>query len=267
MMLTVLTSSKAFASAVSSGRPLYPSVELLLHTHNISASDIKATGPGGRLLKGDVLAHIGQIPASAPEAISKRFEKLSHLDLSNITPAAPKQVKAPETPAAAEPVEIEEEFELALPIDLKPVLKLQHRLQDSIGHAPPLTELLARAIGLANVNLPARPRPLSANELFDEIVGSNSQRSLRMTDGSFMPLINNIPSSIPTITEPVDVLDELIGAAPRTKALVPPTPRGPQAGAVNDFSVTVPAVDRRRAMVFLQRMKSVLEVEPGRLVL
>jgi e3 binding domain len=260
----VLTILIAFASPATSERPLYPSVEFLLHTHNLSASDIKATGPGGRLLKGDVLAHLGQIPASAPEAISKRFSKLSHLDLSNITPAAPKPAKAP---AVAEPAEVEAEYELALPIDLKPVLQLQQRLQDTIGHAPPLSELLARAIGLANTNLPASPRPLSADELFDEIVGSSTHRALHTTHGNFLPLINNIPSALPFITEPVDVLDELIGASPRTKALVPPSARGAQAGAVNDFSVTVPAEDRKRAMVFLQRVKSVLEVEPGRLVL
>ena len=66
---TLLTNAEAFASATASERPLYPSVEFLLHTHNLKASDIKATGPGGRLLKGDVLAHIGEIHASAPEAL------------------------------------------------------------------------------------------------------------------------------------------------------------------------------------------------------
>jgi hypothetical protein len=38
-------------------------------------------------------------------------------------------------------------------------------------------------------------------------------------------------------------------------------------GEVNVFSVTVPKGDEKRAEVFLERVKSVLESEPGRLVL
>jgi len=239
---------------------------MLLHINNLQASDIKATGPGGRLTKGDVLAHLGQIPKSAPEEFSKHFNKLSHLDLSNIKPAPPKEPKKEEAASIAEAVETAEEYELALPIDLQPVLKLQQRLQQTLGHAPPLSELLVRAIGLANTDLPARAGPKSANELFDEIVGS-LQTAQKVTTGDFVPFINNTPATIPIITQPVDLFDELIGAAPKARAIIPQPVSTAQAGALNEFSVTVSAEDRKRATVFLQRMKSVLEVEPGRLVL
>ncbi len=38
-------------------------------------------------------------------------------------------------------------------------------------------------------------------------------------------------------------------------------------GALNVISVTVPMGEERRARTFLERMKTVLQVEPGRLVL
>lgn len=38
-------------------------------------------------------------------------------------------------------------------------------------------------------------------------------------------------------------------------------------GAMNVFSVTVPMGEERRARTFLERVKTVLQVEPGRLVL
>ena len=44
---------------------LSPAVELLLHENNISNEDafakIQASGPKGRILKGDVLAYLGKI--------------------------------------------------------------------------------------------------------------------------------------------------------------------------------------------------------------
>ena len=44
---------------------LSPAVELLLHENNISNEDafakIRASGPKGRILKGDVLAYLGKI--------------------------------------------------------------------------------------------------------------------------------------------------------------------------------------------------------------
>jgi hypothetical protein len=153
---------------------------------------------------------------------------------------------------------------------LTPVLKLQHRLEKTLGHSPPLSELITRAIGLANVNLPAPSRPLSADELFDEIIGASANQGLRLADGNFIPAINSAASAEPILAEPVDIFDELIapaGQPPKSRAIVPTAVSEPRPGAVNDFSLTVSAEERQRATVFLQRMKSVLEIEPGRLVL
>jgi len=46
---------------------IMPAAQRLLEEHGLSASDVKATGPGGRLLKEDVLAHL-EAKKSAPPA-------------------------------------------------------------------------------------------------------------------------------------------------------------------------------------------------------
>ncbi|KAF2669515.1 hypothetical protein BT63DRAFT_425222 [Microthyrium microscopicum] len=261
---TTTLQSRTYSSSSSTERPLYPSVQVLLHTHNLSASDIKATGPQGRLLKGDVLAHLGEVKEDYPKESASRISSLSHLDLSNITPAAPKAAEALKKEAAPEPVE--EIYEVSLPIDLKPVLKFQQRMQDSLGQAPALSELITRAINLANLDLPAPARAPTADELFDELVGQSSHGAV-LADGRFIPIINNTGPA-PSTAQPVDIFDELLSTAPSKKrAIVPRSLPSANEGAVNDFSIAASVEDRKRASVFLQRMKSVLEVEPGRLVL
>jgi len=236
---------------------------VLLHTHNLSAADITPTGPDNRLLKGDVLAHLGSIPKTYPKEASERFEKASHLDLSNVTPAAPKQDKKVE-PVAVEEPPMEQFLNVSLPIDLKPLLKLQHKLQETLGHAPDLSELISRAVDLSNTGLPSSSRPPSTDQLFDELVGIPSFSSA-MSNGTFAPLINAAEPE-PVKVPQIDLFDQLVGSVTsKPKALSNTT--SVLSGAVNDFSLAVAEVDKKRATVFLQRMKSVLEVEPGKLVL
>jgi hypothetical protein len=270
------TSSSNHATSLSD-RPLYPSVQVLLHTHNISASDIKPSGPGGRILKGDVLAALGEIPASYPSEVSQRVDKLSHLDLSNIKPADSSQDKSIKAIDKSQPPEREEVplSEISLPVSLAAVLKLKQRLHDSLGASPPLSELVARAITLANENLPARKGPVSENELFNDILGISQRHGhLRLSTGTFTPIIgSNVPAagrSIPSSGKR-DVLDEIIngraGTRRPTSAVTSASAAVEFGGAENVFSLIVDKMDEKRAAVFLSRMKSVLEVEPARLVL
>jgi hypothetical protein len=248
-----------------------------LHTHNISISDIKPSGPGGRILKGDVLAALGEIPASYPSEVSKRVEKLSHLDLSNIKRAEPGQSKSSKAAEETQPSEKEEIplSEISLPVSLAPVLKLQQRLHNTLGASPPLSELVARAVTLANENLPARKGPLSASELFDDILGAPRPHGRsRLTTGAFTPIIG---SDLPATgrsgrsSRKRDVFDEIIGGSAAARQAASSVTAGPTAsqlgGADNVFSLVVDKGDEKRAAVFLSRMKSVLEVEPARLVL
>lgn len=81
--------SKSFAStSANTSQHFLPSVELLLEQNHISREDalskITATGPSGRILKGDVLAYLGSIKPESNTTLAEYLEKTSHLDLSNI---------------------------------------------------------------------------------------------------------------------------------------------------------------------------------------
>jgi hypothetical protein len=255
-------------------RPLYPSVEILLHTHNLNAKDIPPTGPNNRLLKGDVLAYLDKIPQSAPAKESSRITKLAHLDLSNIKPAAPKTppkaaVEAPKEAVAEAPVSI------TVPVSLSAVLEVQKRMQNSMGITLPLSTFIARAIALANEDLPVTGKRIpTADELFHSIIGMDKISTKRTSDGKFAPRIMAIPDRSglafapkKAVMKKADPFDDLIGGKKHTVGGV--TKRGAlgAVGESNVFSLSVKKEEERRAKVFLERVKSVLEVEPGRLVL
>lgn len=258
--------------------PLFPAVQQLLHQNgyqNEEADKISATGPNGRILKGDVLAYLGRISKDYPAKESERLEKQAHLDLSNITPAKPKpeEAKQEQKPAAAEP-EAPTETEIAVPISLSAVIATQKRVQDSLGIFLPLSTFIARASELANEDLPAgKGRKPSADDLFNSVLGLDrvSQKSLR---GHFIPQIIGIsppPLAAPgVVVKKPDIIDILAQKPAKVKVpkipAVPPAAVGVSAHG-NIFSVTAQSGDEARATEYLERMKLALEKEPGRLVL
>ncbi|KFY06825.1 hypothetical protein V492_07716 [Pseudogymnoascus sp. VKM F-4246] len=258
--------------------PLLPSVAHLIHEKGIAASDvdkIKRTGPKGQLLKGDILAHLGQIAKAYPKELAGRVEKLSHLDLSNIKIAPPKEAPKKEAAApAAEPVE--QDIQVALPISMAAALEVQARIERELGTHLPLSTFIARAADFANDDLPrsknAKP---TQDELFDDILGFNNVRSAYGVRGNFLPQITALPhtamATVPrvrTVKQNVDVLDFLTGKVRSTAPKrIPATPLPGPAATTNIFSVSVPEGDERQGMVFLERVKEILEDEPGSLVL
>jgi hypothetical protein len=269
-------SGSSAASKGSAGKaqkqtyPLYPSVQHLLKQNGLSkeeADKIPATGPSGRLLKGDVLAYLGKVSESAGSEVAARLKTLSHLDLSNIKPMAqsPKQEKAAAAPA---PEAVEDlDVEIALPISLQAVTEVQQRVQKSIGVFLPLSTFIARAAELANEDLPrsqvAKP---SADELFNAVLGLDKVAG-KFSRGNLVPAVTALPPTTLRSRAPAkkpDVLDFLAGK----KAAAPKASAGAAqvVGPLNVFSVSVPKGDERRGRVFLERVKSVLEAEPGRLV-
>lgn len=100
------TDSNGVFGGANPAQKLFPSVELLLHQNSISFDDaiskIPASGPKGRLLKGDVLAYLGDIKKDSVANIAKFIKSREHLDLSNIQLAEPKPKDA-EKPKSAEP--------------------------------------------------------------------------------------------------------------------------------------------------------------------
>ncbi|OHW90002.1 pyruvate dehydrogenase e2 component (dihydrolipoamide acetyltransferase) [Colletotrichum incanum] len=261
--------------------PLLPSVQSLVNEHGLdkdAVSQIEPTGPNGRLLKGDVLAYLGSINAETPSKIMDRAVKMSKLDLSNIK-VAPKKEAAPQKADQKKPVEAPADpvdSEVALPVSLSKVLEAQKRIQSTLGVFMPVSTFVARAAEVANDDLPPSTRKPTADELFNQVLGLD-KLSPRGSRGYYLPQISALPESSLLAPRPAarrsssDIIDLL--AAPSKKAAAPKpaaaaarhTP-GMSSGS-NLFTVTVPKGDEKRAKVFLERVKLILEEEPGRLVL
>lgn len=254
--------------------PLLPSVEHLLHEHGLDSSAIEnmtPSGPNNRLLKGDVLAYLGSISSSYPAELSGRIQKLSHLDLSNIKLASPPPAPKSTAPAKAAAAEPAPETQVALPISMAAVLEVQKRIQGTLGITMPLATFIARATDVANDDLPkSKTAKPTADELFNQVLGLD--KVPKTARGVFMPQITALsPKPITHAPAPkkLDVLDFLAGKStvrkskPVSEISTIPSTSTP----TNVFSVSVPRGDEKRAKVFLERVKLVLEKEPGRLVL
>lgn len=265
--------------------PLYPSIAQLLCEKGVPPSEvdqIPASGPKGRLLKGDVLAYLGTISKSYSSDQSSRITKLGHLDLSNVN-AAPKAEAAPppvESPPKSPVPEVEPDTEIAVTISLASVLEVQRRMQRTLRITLPLSTFIERAIEVANDDLP-RSKSLkpSTDELFNQVLGFDKV-SRKTSRGSFTPQITALPpmpmSAMTGVLKPAkapDIIDLLTSKplAVATKSLSNPPP-GMMAGSApgastNVFSVSAPNGDEKRAKAFLERVKTMLQVEPGRLIL
>ena len=256
--------------------PLYPSVSQLLHEKGLDKSEvdkIPASGPKGRLLKGDVLAHVGAIDAGYPGKQAERISTLEHLDLSNIKVAPPPEPTSPTKPdTAAElpPTEEPTDVEVAMPISFETVVAVQRRIQKTLGVEIPVETFVARAVRLSNSDLPPSKLPPTTDELFDDILGIDGAHS-KASQGSFLPDITStspVPAPMPLLAPKPDVYDILAGTMPRRKVRLSaaPAPVAVDEG-MNVFSVRAPKGDEKRARIFLERMKTTLQVEPGSLIM
>lgn len=262
----------------------------LLHEKGIPSSEVEkipASGPKGRLLKGDVLAYLGAINASYPSEQSARLSKLSHLDLSNIKIAPPKQMPPPSAPSTPEKASTVSEpipsTDLAIQISLNAVLDVQRRIQTTLGVTLPISTFFARAAELANDDLPrsmaAKP---SADELFNQVLGLDKVVS-KTSRGNYMPQIIALPPQSPSAPVPkskgvaketdiIDILSGNVRSSSSSASRKGVKGQEPGMAAVTEpttkfLSMTVPKGEEKRAKVFLERMKSILQVEPGRLIL
>lgn len=264
--------------------PLYPSIVQLLHENGLNSSEaekIPASGPKGRLLKGDVLAYMGKISSSYSAEQSARITELGHLDLTNVKPAPPKKLalSQPSKPQAQKASELEStDTEIAIPISLSSVISVQKRIQATLGVTLPLSTFIARATESANVDLPrSAATKQTVDELFNDVLGLNNV-STKTSRGRYMPQITALPTK--PFTERArprrqpDVYDILTGRSSTTASTkdpgVPPPGNmaGPKTGeSTNVFAVSASKGEEQRARVFLERVKTMLQVEPGRLIL
>lgn len=178
--------------AADAKQTLLPSVSGLLSANGISKEDafknIKATGPSGRLLKGDVLVYLGKASGESLEKLDKEISKNSKLDLSNIeiksskeqksTAAAPsesaKDAKSDTAPVAAakpEPVILKQVFSLG---DLE---LLQSTVAGTLGSSIELTKLVEKASKAAYRDIKEFTKPKRSSlydPLFESIVAPRS---------------------------------------------------------------------------------------------
>ncbi|EDN07784.1 pyruvate dehydrogenase complex component Pdx1 [Histoplasma capsulatum] len=285
--------------------PLFPSVSQLLHEKGISGADlskIPASGPKGRLLKGDVLAFTGAIPRDYSSNLSAQISQLAHLDLSNIkvkqTPTE-SQAKSAATAAPALPPASTsarptppKETQVSLPISLSSVLSIQERLQKTLGITIPLATFLSRATDIANEALPASKstsHTQSSDSLFDEILGVSPPKTTAMNPctsrGNYVPEIiapeeymdPTLSASPREVHQEPDIIDILSGKSPPSTSTSTSSMRSGESEptsfdstdldlATNIFSIQVPPADRLRGETFLERLRDVLEDEPESLV-
>lgn len=269
--------SKPSGKALKQTYPLLPSVIHLVKENGLEESaigEMTPTGPNGRLLKGDVLAYLGKINASTPADVSARFEHASHLDLSNIKVAKRRQPEAKKPEDTAAPAPVEEDALITLPVTLEAAVKVQKRVHDTLGIFLPLSTLIARAADVANDELPLASSAPSADELFNQVLGLDKVSGPKASRGSYLPQVSALPPTSFTATKPaaraaVDIIDVLAApsrAARSVKVAKTQLTPGLSSG-VNVFSLSVPKQEEKRARVFLERVKLVLENDPGRLVL
>lgn len=222
-----------------------------------------------------MLAYLGAIAADYPSSQAALLEKLSHLDLSNIKIAAPAPAPAPEPektkeePAPAPKAE-PATTSVATSISLAAVLSAQNKIKENLGTTIPLSTFLACATDLANYELPrSKTEKRSAGELFDEILGAPAVNTSR---GDYIPELNALEAEGPTkkSAQPAqgDIVDVLSGNKTAAKKAASGSAEQPPAGsAANVFSLTVPVGDEKRARAFLEKVKTLLQGDPGRLVL
>jgi hypothetical protein len=235
-------------------------------------------------LKGDVLAYMGIVSPMYTKSLSDSITKRQHLDLSKIqikvsSPPPPTPALPEKAAAQAAPPPPPRESNIGVSMDFSEVMKAQQRFERDSGTSIPLSTLIARAVDMANDMLPLSPNATpTQDDLFHQILGLDSLVPTT-SRGSFTPQINTLPAPSavasprpkvgPTATSD-DITDVLTSTAirrtpvfgSRTRAARPST-----GAAVGTISITVPAGDERRGRLFLGRVKTYLESEPGRLIL
>ena len=106
-----------------------PAVLRLLHEHAIEdPKSIPTTGPRGRLLKGDVLAHVGSVKVDVPKTLKDILVKKTSLDLSNITLQQPQPSQSQSLPPSLLPAKSPTPAHVDAVIRLSSLFKIQRQL-------------------------------------------------------------------------------------------------------------------------------------------
>ncbi|EGW32578.1 uncharacterized protein SPAPADRAFT_61652, partial [Spathaspora passalidarum NRRL Y-27907] len=217
------TEAKADSTGVlKSANPnqkISPAVELLLHEHGISNEEalakIPASGPKGRLLKGDVLAHIGSIDINSVVKLTEFLNNKQHLDLSNIVPAPPKEeasAKSAETATPAAPPKPKNILTIELTSELGEDVsqaKFRFAFEKSLSNAIKQT-YAARFPEYAESPTPSSLVSISSDDIFEDLVSAPvTKNRFEVYDINYKFLSK--PTSTPSFSAPADDFDELLG--------------------------------------------------------
>ena len=155
------SASSSNGTSANTSQTFFPSVATLLQENSISSEEafakIKATGPNGRILKGDVLAYLGKISQESLDKVTSYIKSHEKLDLSNIElrkeqPAAEQPAtassKATQAAAAAaearQPLVLSEQITLCVPVSvsyeqLAEAVRSYVKESTFLAHEEPLT--------------------------------------------------------------------------------------------------------------------------------
>lgn len=217
-------SSSSVWQKANPNQKLSPAVELLLHEHNISSADaianIPASGPNGRLLKGDVLAHLGSINADSIVKLTEFLKSKQHLDLSNIVLAQPEEKPKP-APTPVEKPKPKNILSVQLVCDLgkseEAILpaKFKFAFEKSINSAirQSYGSKFPQYISSPSANVLAQ-----SSDLFDEIVApAVTKKRFEVYDINYK---FSQARAQPSRAIATDSFDELLGLAPAPAAVV-----------------------------------------------
>lgn len=191
---TATASSSSITQKTNPKQTLLPSVLSLAVNNNMTPEQVIATvpasGPNGRITKGDILAHLGKISKSDVESITSEIAKLQHLDLSNIKvkkaepQEAPKKVEEKSTAKDEGPAKGTDKPKPAPPIVLNGMFTLieieafRNSLSASTGFAPSLKSVVEKASKLAFRDVPlfSQPKRSILNDpVFDALVAPSNR--------------------------------------------------------------------------------------------
>lgn len=265
-------SSTSSLQASTSKYPLYPSVVHLLHKHGLSASaakDIKPSGPNGRLLKGDVLAHVGKITASYPSESANRLAKLGKLDLSNIQllEPTPAQKTVDDKPLQAVEKEIEK-VDVSVNVDLTSLDAMRTKIQDSLGIQITSDTLIQRATEVANreiVRKNAEAKTRREKDVFEMLIAAKPRASRRYMPVLTERAVSSVKASTAAHEKRQDVFEMLLGGSKKQSRVAPKNASG--ASSIHVLSVKAGRGEEKRVAAFLDNVKTALETRPGSLVL
>lgn len=206
-------SSEVFTKA-NPQQKLTPAVELLLHSKGIPTEDafskIPASGPKGRLLKGDVLAYLGEINKGAVEKVASYIKNKEHLDLSNIKIAPPKEVekaeaKKPEVVKPSNVLKIEFTSELGEAVS---EYKFQYAFEKALHSA------ITQTYGTRFPEYSRGPSPsgVEVEDVFDDLLVAPVSKKRFDVSGIQYKFVKLVPTSSGGFAAaPKDSFDELLG--------------------------------------------------------